>query len=59
MSKMAMHHELEISAEQMKAGQVKDAKTALQELRAKYELEKSKPDHQQEGNPAGHKQRRR
>lgn len=38
MSKLAMYRELEISAEQIKVGQVKEAKAALKETRAKYDL---------------------
>ncbi|AVM68776.1 type II toxin-antitoxin system Phd/YefM family antitoxin [Lachnospiraceae bacterium oral taxon 500] len=38
MDKMAMYHDIEISARQIKAGQVKDAKAALKETRAKYDL---------------------
>ena len=38
MSKLAMYRDLEISAEQIKVGQVKEAKAALKETRAKYDL---------------------
>lgn len=38
MSKRAMYRNLEISAEQIKVGQVKEAKAALKETRAKYDL---------------------
>ena len=38
MSKLAMYRDLEISAEQIKVGQVKEAKAALKEKRAKYDL---------------------
>ena len=38
MSKLAMYRNLEISAEQIKVGQVKEAKAALKETRAKYDL---------------------
>ena len=38
MSKLAMYRDLEISAEQIKVGQVKEAKATLKETRAKYDL---------------------
>ena len=38
MRQIAMYRDLEISEKQIGAGQVKDAKTALRETRAKYGL---------------------
>ena len=38
MKQLAMYRDIEISEKQIKAGQVKDAKTALRETRAKYGL---------------------
>ena len=36
MRKIAMYRDIEISEKQIKAGQVKDARTALREMKAKY-----------------------
>ena len=38
MKQLAMYRDIEISEKQIKAGQVKDARTALRETRAKYGL---------------------
>ena len=38
MRQIAMHRDIEISEKQIEAGQVKDARTALREKRAKYGL---------------------
>ena len=38
MRQTAMYREIEISEEQIESGQVKDARTALRETRAKYGL---------------------
>lgn len=38
MKKIAMYRDIEISEKQIKAGQVKDARTALTEARVKYGL---------------------
>lgn len=36
MRQIAMYRDIEISEKQIKAGQVKDARTALREMKAKY-----------------------
>ena len=38
MKRLAMYRDIEISEKQIEAGQVKDARTALKEVRAKYGL---------------------
>ena len=38
MKQLAMYRDIEISEKQIEAGQVKDARTALRETRAKYGL---------------------
>ena len=38
MKQLAMYRDIEISEKQIEAGQVKDARTALKEVRAKYGL---------------------
>ena len=38
MKKLTMYNDIEISEKQIEAGQVKDARTALGEMRAKYGL---------------------
>lgn len=38
MKQIAMYRDIEISEKQIEAGQVKDARTALKETRAKYGL---------------------
>ncbi len=38
MKKLAMYTDIEISEKQIEAGQAKDARTALGEMRAKYGL---------------------
>lgn len=38
MRQLAMYRDIEISERQIEAGQVKDARTALRETRAKYSL---------------------
>ena len=38
MKQLAMYRNIEISEKQIEAGQVKDARTALRETRAKYGL---------------------
>ena len=38
MKQLTMHRDIEISEKQIETGQVKDARTALKEMRAKYGL---------------------
>ena len=38
MRRIAMYRDIEISEKQIETGQVKDARTALRETRAKYSL---------------------
>lgn len=38
MKQLTMYRDIEISEKQIEAGQVKDAKTALREMGAKYDL---------------------